>query len=206
MADVFARPDRGARGPAPERSRPEIAAVAIALADGGGLGAATMRAIATEMGTGAGALYRYVTSRAELLTLMVDAALAELARPAPTGDWLADLIAVAHRLLALYQRHPWMIEATPLVTSMGPHTVDYFDHCLAILSGLDRGAGAKMAAIGVMTGVITLFARTTPAVSFDGLTPARHPHLAAAFASPGEPPPPDLFGRTLRAVLTGLLA
>src|SRR5690349_18998544 len=75
---IWTRPDRGTRGPRPEHSRAEIAAAAIALADSGGLAAATMRAVAAELGTAAGSLYRYLSSRDDLLDLMVDAALAEL--------------------------------------------------------------------------------------------------------------------------------
>jgi hypothetical protein len=62
----------------------------------------------------------------------------------------------------------------------------------------------------MMTGVTTLFARaeaTSAAFTFAGLDLTAYPHLVAAFSQPSTPPPhPDLFERTLRSLLTGLLA
>lgn len=165
-----------------------------------------MRAIATDLGTSPASLYRYVASRDELIDLMIDAAVGELELPKPlSGEWLTDLIAVARAQLALYQRHPWLIDAMPKMTSAGPHSIDFFDHCLKGLSSLDCGTASKMEAVGIMTGMVTLFARPVRAVSFDGIDPQRHPNLIAAFSSPGSPSSPDLFDRTLRSVLTGLL-
>ncbi|HEY5843670.1 MAG TPA: TetR/AcrR family transcriptional regulator, partial [Mycobacterium sp.] len=86
---IWTRPDRGTRGPRPEHSRTEIAAAAIVLADSGGLDAATMRAVAGALGTTAGSLYRYLSSREDLLDLMIDAALGELRLGRKSvGGWL----------------------------------------------------------------------------------------------------------------------
>ncbi len=66
-----------------------------------------------------------------------------------------------------------------------------------------------MEAIGVLNGVIMLFARsaTAPATfDFGAIDPARHPYLISVLsgATPGQPVD-DLFERTVRAVLVGLL-
>src|SRR4051794_502014 len=79
---IFQRPPRGTRGPAPGHSREEIVAVAVGIADADGLGAVSMRAVAAKLGTGAGSLYRYLSSRDDLLDLMADAAIGDL-RPYP---------------------------------------------------------------------------------------------------------------------------
>jgi AcrR family transcriptional regulator len=76
---IWTRPERSARGPAPEHSRAEIASAGVALADGSGLGAVTMRSVAAAIGTGPASLYRYVANRGELLELMADQAQGELA-------------------------------------------------------------------------------------------------------------------------------
>ena len=75
---IWNRPDRGSRGPQPEHSRAQIAGAAVLLADAGGLSAVSMRAVAGALKTTAGSLYRYLSSRDELLELMADAVLAEL--------------------------------------------------------------------------------------------------------------------------------
>jgi len=208
---VWSRPDRGARGPRPEHSRAEIAPTAIDLADSGGLAAVSMRAVAGALGSSAGSLYRYLSSRAELLDLMVDAALGELPLDREwSGSWLDDLQALAGVQLALYRRHPWLLEAGLQGGTFGPNATDYFECCLRIMAPVDRGTAAKMEAVAMITGVVSLFARTPTAAAasnpFGALDPRVHPYLAAALtqAVPTEPQP-DLFERTLRSVLRGLL-
>ncbi len=213
---MWTRPDRGARGPQPEHSRAEIAATAIALADSGGLPAATMRAVAGALDTSAGSLYRYLSSRDDLLDLMVDAALAELPPDREgSGNWLDDLVALARDQLALYLRHPWLLEASLRPVAFGPRTMDYFEHCLRIMAPLTCGTTAKMEAIGMITGVVSLFARGASAAQSRAASPARlfgtaipeaHPYLIAALTRPTPAAPqPDLFERTIRSLLRGLL-
>ena len=61
----------------------------------------------------------------------------------------------------------------------------------------------------MMTGVVSLIARSeggSGSITIAGPDVAAYPHLAAAFRRPTGPPPrADLFERTLRILLTGLL-
>jgi AcrR family transcriptional regulator len=211
---IWNRPDRGARGPQPEHSRAQIAAAAVLLADAGGLSAVSMRAVASALTTTAGSLYRYLSSRDELLELMVDAVLAELRLGQDsTGAWLDDMMALAEDQLAVYQRHPWLLEATLNGGVMGPNATGFFEACLRILAPLHCGTARKLEAIAMMSGVVSLFAR---AAGTGGARPTSnpfalasadvHPYLTAAIgkATPAETQD-DLFGRTTRSVLRGLL-
>jgi AcrR family transcriptional regulator len=211
---IWTRPDRGSRGPQPEHTRAEIASAAVALADSGGLRAATMRGVAGALGTAGASLYRYLSSRDDLLDLMIDAALAELRLDAkPSGKWLDDLVSLAHDQLALYRRHPWLPEASLSRGAYGPHAMDYFEYCLRIMAPLRCATATKMEAIAMITGVVFLFAQsqssapTRKAPLFATATAERHPHLIAALTTPGRPQSrqADLFDRTLRSVLPGLL-
>jgi AcrR family transcriptional regulator len=212
-ASRWERAPGGSRGPRPSRSHAEIVAVAIALADRGGLGTVAMRAVAAELGTAAGSLYRYVRSRDELLDLMADAALAELPLAELTGDWLDDLVALARRLSELYQRHPWLIDLARRPSTFGPSTMDYFETCLRILAPVPGATTAKFEAIAMLTGIATLFAHSgagTDAAAAGRILalarPDAHPHLLAALQEPaGGPSGADLFERTIRGVLTALL-
>jgi AcrR family transcriptional regulator len=207
---IWARPERGRRGPTPGYSRDDIASAAIAIADADGLAAVSMRAVAGVLGTSAGSLYRYLSSRDDLLDLMSDRAAAEL-RPYPTadGDWLDAMLLLGRRQLALYRRHRWLLDIVHRVSGIGPHTMAWFDNCLRVLQPVRCGVIAKFEAIAMMTGVATLFARsdaTAPAISFAGIDFTAYPNLAAALKQPSTPPPhQDLFERTLRSLLTGLL-
>jgi AcrR family transcriptional regulator len=57
---IWMRPGHAATGRPAQRSREEITAVAIAIADWEGLDAVSMRRVAAGLGTGAASLYRYV--------------------------------------------------------------------------------------------------------------------------------------------------
>jgi AcrR family transcriptional regulator len=207
---VWSRPERGSRGPAPAHTRGTIVAAAVALADDRGLKAISMRAVAAELGTGAGSLYRYLSSRDDLLDLMNDAVVGEM-RPYPEAGegWLDDMLLLGRRQLALYRRHPWLLDLAPRPTGIGPETLAWFDACLRILEPVPCSVTAKFESIAMMTGVVTLVARSeaTPVpFPFQGHSLAAHPHLVSALSRPAEQPPEqDLFERTLRVLLTGLL-
>jgi AcrR family transcriptional regulator len=174
-----------------------------------------MRAVAGRLGMTAGSLYRYLSSRDDLLDLMIDAVLVELPlNRQSVGSWLDNLVALAGDQLALYRRHPWLLEVSMRGGAFGPHALDYFDHCLRIMAPVRSAIEAKMEAIAMITGVVSLFARGAsdqrPPVAassiFAAFSPHRHPHLAAALAEPHlASPRPDIFERTIRSVLRGLL-
>ncbi|MBF9068338.1 TetR/AcrR family transcriptional regulator [Streptacidiphilus fuscans] len=204
---VWQRPERGARGPAPERSRPQITAEAVELADAEGLAAVSMRAVAQRLGTGPASLYRYVASRDDLLDLMADTVAGEIdLSVAPTGDWIEDLSGLAVQSKAAYLRHPWMLDlAAQRGPVLGPRAIDYLDHALAVLAPAPGDGRAKLEAIGLVGGLASLFARQEllAASPGSGAAPAppaqgaylasvaaegRHPHLLAALTAAGPPP------------------
>ena len=169
-----------------------------------------MRAVAAALGTGAGSLYRYLSARDDLLDLMCDAVVAEL-RPFPPADedWLDAMLLLGRRQLDLHRRHPWLLDLAPRATGIGPESLAWFDACLEILAPVPAPPTAKFEAIALMTGVVTLVARSEEAPRsspFEGLDLAPYPHLVATLGAPaGRPPAQDLFERTLRVLLTGLL-
>jgi len=169
-----------------------------------------MRAVATALGTSAGSLYRYLSSRDDLLDLMADRVTGEL-RPYPSteGDWLDTMLLVGREQRALYQRHPWLLDLVQGPSGFGPESLAWFDHCLRILEPVHCPVTAKFEAIAMMTGVVSLFARsetTARSRAFGRLDPGTYPHLEAALRQPPGPGSrQDLFERTLRILLTGLL-
>ncbi|MFD4796421.1 TetR/AcrR family transcriptional regulator [Streptomyces anulatus] len=220
---VWSRPERGARGPAPERSRTEITTAALALADAEGLAAVSMRALAQKLGTGPASLYRYVGSRDELLDLMADAVAGEMDLSGATGggDWLDDLVGLALQSRDAHVRHPWLADLDDRRGEvLGPHAIDYLDHVLGILAPAPGTAGQKLEAIGLLGALAVLFARREAGAAGAGGPSAqaahlaavaaegRHPHLLAALTAAGAPPPADrdaLFVRLLRRLLPAML-
>jgi len=129
---------RGAQLPRRDRglSRAEIVRAAIAVADTEGPEAISMRRIAREVGAGVMSLYWYVTSKEELLDLMLDAIEAEIEVPDPSGDWRADLGTFAHRTRDALRRHRWAVEFMGTRPPSGPNDVRNLERLLSLLDGL----------------------------------------------------------------------
>ncbi|SFS14531.1 transcriptional regulator, TetR family [Agrococcus baldri] len=98
------------RGPKRELSHERIVETAIEIADAEGLPAVTMQRVAQSFGYTTMAIYRYVATKDDLHQLMLDAAFADLAPPAVTGDWREGLGAWMGWLFEAYGAHPWVLD------------------------------------------------------------------------------------------------
>jgi AcrR family transcriptional regulator len=131
------------RGPKPSLSTEQIARVAIHIADAEGFAAVTMQRLAHELGLTTMALYRYFPGKAEAVAMMIDS----VAGPPhhfgrPSSSWKARLKEWAQRCLAIYQDHPWFLEATTTRQSvMGPNELSWMEAALALLA--ESGLRAK---------------------------------------------------------------
>ncbi|MDQ0598066.1 AcrR family transcriptional regulator [Streptomyces canus] len=214
-----ARPRRGRK---PAYSREAITAAAVALADAEGLEAVTMRKVAAQVGAGAMSLYSYAPDKETLLELMVDHVSGELPTTnTPTGDWRADLKAIAHLQRAHMLRHPWLPAALAARRIPGPNTLAFLERVLAILRPTGLDGAAKLEVFAQLTAFVAghvaheiartaasqspdraaAEARYLAAVAADGC----HPELAEALAAPGRPLTPEAtFTRFLNRLIDGL--
>ncbi|GAB3401100.1 TetR/AcrR family transcriptional regulator C-terminal domain-containing protein [Flindersiella endophytica] len=129
------------RGPRPRFSVDQIAEAAIAIADGEGLPAVSMRRMAERLGVTAMSLYAYVPSKSELLDVMLDAVYGELdvdAGGAETG-WRARLELVARQNWQLYLRHPWLLQVATSRPVLGPNEAVKYDYELRAVDGIGLG-------------------------------------------------------------------
>jgi AcrR family transcriptional regulator len=156
-AVIWLRPERASLGRPAERSRAEITATAVAIADGDGLDAVSMRRVAAELGTGAASLYRYVETRDDLLDLMSDAVAAEYRTDRTTGDWLHDLVDVGLQARDLLRRHRWLIAIMATRVTVGPNAVRLIEHVLQILKDHPADAETKLEMFAVLNGMAVLF-------------------------------------------------
>jgi len=216
---IWMRPERAAVGRPAQRSRAEITAAAVGIADREGLDAVSMRRVAAELGTGAASLYRYVETRDDLLDLMTDAAAAEYALPGPSGDWRADLVAVGEQSHAIMRRHPWLVGLAITRPVIGPNAVTVLEHVLTVLAPVQADVATKLEAFAVLSGVTALFAQheltgtaqqeRNVAYLQHAVTSGEHPRLAHLLAQAPEPAPPgagpdDAYRRILPRILSGL--
>lgn len=145
---VWDRPGRAGRGRPPGHDRAEITAAAIALADAEGIDAVSTRRVAAALGTGTASLYRYLDRKEDLFDLMTDAVDGEDGPPPPpTGDWRADLRAIAHRTRQAMHRHPWMAALAIGRPSMGPNSLAVTEQALAAVEPLGLDPDGALTAV-----------------------------------------------------------
>ncbi len=146
---------RGQRHP-PRRaaalSRDEIVRTAIGVADAAGADAVSMRRIARELGSGTMSLYWHVASKDELLDLMIDAITGEAEAPAPSGDWRADLRALACATRDTLHRHQWAVSFMGGRPPTGPKTLRNMERAMGALDGLGLD---KVTAMTILMAVST---------------------------------------------------
>jgi AcrR family transcriptional regulator len=209
---IWLRPERAGVGRPANRSREEITAAAVRVADRDGLPGVSMRNVAAELGTGAGTLYRYVDNRDDLLDLMADHVASEFALDNASGDWLDDLVDLGLQAREIHRRHPWLPELTLTRPVTGPNGLEVTEYVLAVLADHPASDSEKLVALAMLHAVvaaatqaeastvdITRSARFVAHVVAQG----RHPHLAAL--NP-DPPGGDPLPTALRRILHGLLS
>lgn len=126
------------RGPRPGLSVGRIVGAAMEVADAEGLAAVSMRRVADKLGVGAMSLYTYVPGKAELVDVMLDAAMGEVDEPVGVdGGWRAGLGRVARENWALYHRHPWVLQvAAAGRPPLGPGVIAKYDRELRVVDGI----------------------------------------------------------------------
>jgi len=154
---IWLRPERVRRA-RPTLSRDEITKAAIQLADTDGLEAVTIRRIAAVLGAGANSLYWYISSKDDLFELMADAVYGEIELPsAPSGDWRADLRAIAYGTRAVLSRHAWIV-LLGLQPGIGPQTRRYGQVAMACLDSLRLDLSSKIHVLAAVNNYLFGFA------------------------------------------------
>ncbi|MFG1843059.1 TetR/AcrR family transcriptional regulator C-terminal domain-containing protein [Micromonospora sp. NPDC049175] len=131
---VWDRPEPPA--PPVPLDRARIIAAAIALADESGLEAVSVRKVAARLNAGPMRLYGYISTKDELLDLIVDEVHAEILPEERPGDWRETLCILAHRTRQAALRHVWLADLLGGRPTLGPNAMAVTEANLAALDGL----------------------------------------------------------------------
>lgn len=129
----------------------QIAAAAVAIADEHGLESVSMRRLAAELGVATMALYRYVSSKEDILWLMVDAVADE--PPGDQGeaeatDWRTVIRTYALSQRAVMVQHPWLFEAgARIAINITPNRMARAERTLTSLEGLGLDPDTQLAVL-----------------------------------------------------------
>jgi AcrR family transcriptional regulator len=169
--------ERPHKGPKPALSLERIVAAAVRIADADGLDAVSMGRVAAELGAAAMSLYRHVSGKEELLSLMVDAALGDAPDPLAAGEgWRSGLSRWAWGFRASISRHPWAIRIPLNSLPILPHAVAWFEHALACMQDTQLTEARKASVIMLLSGYVRNVAATesdiAAAMQASGLSPS----------------------------------
>jgi AcrR family transcriptional regulator len=197
----------------PSLSRSGIAEAAVAVIARDGLAALSMRTVAAELDVGAMSLYRYVESREELESLVVDLVLGAVDPELPKrASWPKRVTILLERVRAAVGENAFVL---PLVLARR-HTNEGALRWAEVLLGVLAGAGfeGKARAIAFRT----LLSYTIGAIQVEHFGPlsgtgtsalaalprARYPFLAQTASHARRIAPDEEFRRGLDVVLRGL--
>ncbi|GGR33676.1 TetR/AcrR family transcriptional regulator C-terminal domain-containing protein [Agromyces mediolanus] len=198
------------RGPKRELSIERIVETAIEIADAEGLAAVSMSKVATALGFTTMSLYRYVTSKDDLVLLMQEGA----SLPTPPSEsverhWRAGVTAWVLAMRSTYREHPWLVDIPISGAPITPNSLQIVDWFLHEVRELPLSDGEKMSALLLLTAYVRATSaqeRDLSAAGADGadasgsaafaalaelVTPERFPSLSPLFAAGGYVPPPE---------------
>ncbi|TFV56508.1 TetR family transcriptional regulator [Mycobacterium sp. PS03-16] len=121
--------------PRPRSLTPQqIADAALAVADGDGLAALSMRTVARRLGVGTMSLYRYVADRVELEALVVDRVLAGIDLTVSRGSPGRRVATLAERVRTAVAAHPAVIPLLLIHRHRTPASLQWGEAVLAVLT------------------------------------------------------------------------
>lgn len=188
-----------------------IVAVALGIVDAEGLDALTVRRIADQLGTGSATLYRHVTSREELLELLVDHVLGDVRQPPAELAWRTKVERLSAELRRVLLEHAELVPALATSPLLGPNAMRGADSGLAnLLEGgypPDVAVLAYRALLDYVLGTVffdtSRFGRSGPR-DRDSLDPGSIPTLRAHEGAMGAASGEEVFRFGLRALLDGI--
>src|SRR6185437_10650046 len=142
-----------------------IAVAALAIADAEGFAAVSMRRVAQELGVGTMSLYYYAKSKAELISAMDDALMAEVRVPNLPEDWREALTAIALRTRDVFVRHPWALSSMQSAPP-GVNAMLHMEQCLQALAKTRLTTKEKLTLLALVDdfvfGTLSVKRLTTP--------------------------------------------
>jgi AcrR family transcriptional regulator len=150
------------RGPKPAHTVADIVETALALADREGATAISLPKIATALNLTPNALYRYVTSKDELLLLVTDAGTGPPPTRLPAG-WRAGSAAWVRALIDRYRSRPWLAHLPIRGAPVTPNMLGWLESLLGALDRTSLPPGDQLSCATLLDS----YARSTAALIHD---------------------------------------
>lgn len=136
---------QASRGPKGELSIKKIVEAAIVIADRDGLAAVSMSRVAQSLGFTTMSLYRYITSKEDLLVLMQDA-ICDIPIPAEVAGkpWRVEMREYVWACIDVFHKHPWYGDISITSVPLTPNNLLVIDWMLRIMKDFPLNDFEKM--------------------------------------------------------------
>ena len=182
---LWGRRGSGSRGPRRGLSIDAVVAAAIRLADADGLESVSMARVAEELGFTTMSLYRYVTSKDELLQLMWNASAHGTETLELEGnDWRSRLRHWAIVQREMIDRHPWITQMPMAAPPVAPNSLRFVELGLEAMDETGLADRDKIRIIGLLSSYTLSEAR----MAYDGARAVAQAQAAAAETQPADAP------------------
>jgi AcrR family transcriptional regulator len=152
---AWGKRDRPTKGPKRALSLERIIRAGITVADTEGLQAVSMARVAREVGASTMSLYRYVASKDEMLTLMVDAGLGLPPAQSEFGpDWRSGLTRWAVLIREAYNASLWALRVPISAPPLGPNNVAWLEAALGCLQSTSLSEAHKLSTVLLISGFV----------------------------------------------------
>jgi AcrR family transcriptional regulator len=193
-------PAPGKRGPKPAHTVDQIVETAVRLADDEGFAAASLPKIAKALGITANALYRYISSKEELLVLLAETGWG----PPPgllaqTQPWRPGCTAWVHAVGERYRVHPWLLDMPVRGAPATPNLLRWLEVLLDSLAGTGLGNQDILGCAILLEGYARSMATLTRNINDSTATPVQ----SAAVAEFLQPRLNENFPRVAAIMLAG---
>jgi AcrR family transcriptional regulator len=149
---LWGRREAGSRGPRRGLSVSDVVAAAIRVADAEGLETLSMARVARELGFTTMSLYRYVTSKEELLQLMWNDSAQGSAEVVLEGEtWRERLRSWATTQRRVIDQHPWITRMPMAAPPLAPNSLAFVEKGLEALDGSGLADADKLRVIGLLS-------------------------------------------------------
>ncbi|MEU3742586.1 MULTISPECIES: TetR/AcrR family transcriptional regulator [unclassified Streptomyces] len=146
-------------GSHPALSRDQIVSAAVQILDTEGLGALSMRRLATDLGVAAMSLYWHVPTKDALLEFALDEIFGRLDRaPKPDADWGRQAEHIAHDLRRVIREHPWSSQLAGTYAMVGPHALAMFETLIGLVEQGGFAPPHAYRAVGTLVNYVLGFA------------------------------------------------
>jgi AcrR family transcriptional regulator len=204
----FVKPQR--RGPKGELSIKKIVEAAINIADKDGLSAVSMKRVSQSLGFSTMSIYRYITSKEDLLLLMQDAVCDVPVPPEnPAADWRENMREYVSAAIHIFRQHPWFGDIPITSVPVTPNNLQIVDWVLRSMRHFPFNDFEKMSVVLLLSS----YARSSGMIQRDmdravqaGASPEAFSGLnyTAALKQLVKPDRfPDLHGIVVSGVYTG---